>query len=138
MKTLLFLTSALIFILTGCQSMPENAMQAASGAVGAYIGHEVSDGKPEGAVLGAATGAVASTAFNHWKDTGEKKAYATGYESGRSDEVKRLYWISKRLHEGDDSGGLGRGFYEIPVPEHVTKDGVIIEQHTQVVEVIEP
>ena len=138
MKVRFFLISTLSFIFSSCQSMPDTAMQAATGAVGAYIGHEVSDGKPEGSVLGAAAGAVAGTAFNHWKDAGEKEAYSTGYESGRSDEVKRLYWISKRLHEGDDSGGLGRGFYEIPVPEHVTKDGVIIEQHTQVVEVIEP
>ena len=138
MKVHLILTSILSFILASCQSMPETAMQAASGAVGAYIGHEVSGGEPEGAVLGAATGAVASTAFNHWKEASQEKAYATGYESGRSDEVKRLYWITKRLHEGDESGGLGRGFYEIPVPEHVAKDGVIIEPHTQVVEVIEP
>ena len=53
--------------------------------------------------------------------------------------VKRLYWITKRLHEGEDyGGGLNRGYYELPVPEHVTRDGVIVEAHTQVVEVIEP
>ena len=68
------------------------------------------------AVLGAAAGAVAGTVFDYWKDSGERKVYANGYVKGRSDEVKRLYWITKRLNEGEDhGGGLNRGYYELPV-----------------------
>ena len=53
--------------------------------------------------------------------------------------MKRLYWASKRIHEGDGlDEDFHRGYYEIPVPEHVTSDGVVIEAHSQVVEVIEP
>jgi len=83
-------------------------------------------------------GTGAGSAFNYWKDSVERKAYSTGYVKGR-DEVKRLYWVTKRLHEGEDgSGGLNRGYYELPVPEHVARDGVVIEAHAQLVEVIEP
>ena len=139
MKLILFSLLGTACLLASCQSLPKAATQAVAGAAGAYIGHEVSGGEPEGAVLGAAAGAVAGTAFDYWKDSGERKAYSTGYVKGQSDEVKRLYWITKRLHEGDGiDGGLNRGYYELPVPEHVSRDGVVIEAHTQVVEVIEP
>ena len=76
---------------------PTRRHRLLSGAAGAYIGHEVSGGEPEGAVLGAVAGALAGTAFDYWKDSGGRKAYSTGYVTGQSDEVKRLCWIMKRL-----------------------------------------
>ena len=46
-----------------------------------------------------------------------------------------------RAAHPDFQGGfdlpLERSYYEIPVAEHVSNDGVIIEPHTQVVEVVE-
>ncbi len=139
MKIIVYFGLATSLFLFGCQSLPDTAAPVITGAAGALIGHEISGGEAEGAVLGAAGGAVAGTVFKYWTQTNERQAYAQGYQKGQSDEVKRLYWASKRLHEGDElSVTFNRGYYEIPVPEHVTNDGVIVEAHTQVVEVIEP
>ena len=139
MKVILLLATFLTAALSGCQSLPEQITPAITGATGALIGHEISDGDPIGVAVGAAAGVASGTAINYWKQNSESKAYSSGYTKGRSDEVKRLYWISKRLHEGDESDGpFHRGYYEIPVPEHVAADGTLIEEHTQIVEVIEP
>ena len=139
MKPILTFAALLALALSGCQSLPENVTPAITGATGALIGHEISDGDAMGVAVGAVAGVASGKAINYWKDVSEARAYSSGYTKGRSDEVKRLYWISKRLHEGDDSGGsFHRGYYEIPVPEHVAADGTVIEQHTQIVEVIEP
>ncbi len=133
-------------LLASCSSIPEAATYALTGATGAYLGHEMTDGGPEGALLGAATGVAAGAIVNQVREGGERKAYGTGYDKGRSDEVKRLYWVQKNLHRGDEFGFSGPGvssiltpsYYEIPVPEHVSQDGTIIEQHTQIIEVLEP
>ena len=88
---------------------------------------------------------VDSFRLNHTRETGQRKAYQFGYDKGRSDEVKRLYWVQKNRHRGDDFGygadgqqTLTPSFYEIPVPEHVASDGTIIEPHTEIIEVLEP
>ncbi|MEZ5325849.1 MAG: hypothetical protein R3F19_12405 [Verrucomicrobiales bacterium] len=79
--------------------------------------------------------------LNHSRETGKVKAYTSGYDKGRSDEVKRLYWVQRNLHRGDEFGGGGSltpSYYEIPVPEHISSDGTIIEPHTEIIEVLEP
>ena len=139
MKILSLLCLALLLIFTSCQSLPQAVTPAITGATGAFLGHELSEGEPTGAILGAAAGVAAGTAVNYWTQDTQRKAYSSGYQRGQRDEVKRLYWASKRIHEGDGMGeDFHRGYYEIPVPEHVTRDGVVIDAHTQVVEVIEP
>ena len=126
-----------ITFLNSCSSVPRAATNAALAGTGAFIGHEVS----EGALLGAAAGVVAGELLNHTQETGKAKAYTSGYDKGRSDEVKRLYWVQRNLHRGDEFGGAGSltpSYYEIPVPEHVNSDGTIIEPHTEIIEVLEP
>ena len=133
---MLVLTQACL--LVACGTTKQAATNALLGGAGAYIGNEFTDGEPEGALLGAAAGVAAGSLLNYWGEAGKTGAFRSGYDKGRSDEVKRLYWIQKRMHEGDGEGdGLYRGYYEIPVPEHVASDGTLIEQHTQVVEVVE-
>ena len=130
-----------ITFLNSCNSVPRAATNAALAGTGAFIGHEVADGEPEGALLGAAAGVVAGELLNHKQETGKAKAYTTGYDKWRSDEVKRLYWVQRNLHRGDEFGGAGSltpSYYEIPVPEHVNSDGTIIEPHTEIIEVLEP
>jgi hypothetical protein len=133
---------ALALGASACQSTPEAATSALLGAAGAYIGSEIADGEPEGALLGAAAGVAAGVVVNHWQESAEKDAYLDGYDRGRNDEVKRLYWASKRLHNAElygrgPSDGLERSYYEVPVPAHVAGDGVIIEGHRQVIEIVE-
>ena len=130
------------FTLCNCSSVPRAATNAATAGAGAFIGHEMSDGEPEGALIGAAAGVVAGELIDQSRETAKVNAYQTGYAKGRSDEVKRLYWIQKNLHRdeyGDASfSGLTPSYYEIPVPEHVSSDGTIIEPHTEIIEVLEP
>ena len=127
---------------SSCTGLPDAATNTMAGATGAYVGYELTDGESEGAVIGAATGVVAGALLNSSRKRNEQKAYTTGYDKGRSDEVKRLYWMQKRMHEGDGyslgGGSLTPSFYEVPVPEHVNSDDTIIEAHTQVIEVLEP
>ena len=86
-----------------------------------------------GATAGVATGAL----WEHWEDKQSRTAYVDGYQQGRSDEIKRLYWAQQRLHQPrDGQASLKRSYYEIPVPAHV-KDGVKIESHTVVTDIIE-
>lgn len=130
--------------LASCSSMPRAATNALTAGAGAFVGHELTSGEPEGALLGAAAGVAAGEVLNHSRETSERKAFTVGYDKGRSDEVKRLYWVQKRLHQGDEfADGTGASefspsFYEIPVPEHVSSDGTIIEPHTEIIEVLEP
>jgi hypothetical protein len=141
-KTLPVGAALIALVCNSCSGLPDAATNTITGATGAYIGHEISDGEPLGAVVGAATGVVAGALVNSSRKRTEQKAYVSGYDKGRSDEVKRLYWIQKRLHEGDEFGvggsSLMPSFYEVPVPEHVNSDGTIIEAHSQVIEVLEP
>ncbi len=105
------------------------------------MGHELTEGQPEGALLGAATGVLAGETLNHLNENREVQAYQSGYDKGRSDEVKRLYWVQKNLHRDEFGGGaevLTPAYYEIPVPEHVSSDGTIIEGHSEIIEVLEP
>lgn len=132
---------AVLIVLASCSSMPRAATNALTASTGAFLGHELTDGEPEGALLGAAAGVAAGEWLNHTRETGHVNAFASGYDKGRSDEVKRLYWVQKALHRGDEFGGtssLTPSFYEIPVPEHVSSDGTIIEPHTEIIEVLEP
>ena len=140
----LFLLGICLALLS-CNSLPDAATNAVMGGTGAYIGHEISDGEPEGALLGAVAGVATGAVLNKVRERGREKAYSSGYDKGRSDEVKRLYWVQKNLHRGDefDAGYAGTSsltpsFYEIPVPEHVSSDGTIIEAHSQIIEVLEP
>ncbi len=126
---------------TSCSSVPHAATNAVAASTGALLGHEFTDGEPEGALLGAAAGVVTGEVLHHVQQSKEAKAFTTGYNKGRSDEVKRLYWVQKNLHRGDefsDGADLFPAYYEMPVPEHVSSDGTIIEPHTEVIEVLEP
>ena len=48
-----------ITFLNSCSSVPRAATNAALAGTGAFIGHELTDGEPEGALLGAAAGVAA-------------------------------------------------------------------------------
>ena len=62
MKAILLLATVLTVALSGCQSLPEHATPAITGAAGALIGHEISDGDPIGVAVGAAAGVASAAA----------------------------------------------------------------------------
>ncbi|MEZ5325850.1 MAG: hypothetical protein R3F19_12410 [Verrucomicrobiales bacterium] len=52
-------TVIVVIHLASCASMPRAATNAVTAGTGRVIGHELSDGEPVGALIGAATGVVA-------------------------------------------------------------------------------
>mgnify|MGYP002635056479 CR=1 FL=1 len=129
----LLLVSLLLPCLASC-SMVRNLGLA---GMGAYAGSELDEGGAGGAMLGAAAGVATGALLDHWEDKQTRTAYVDGYQQGRSDEVKRLYWAQQSLHQQQEAQpALKRSYYEIPVPAHI-KDGVKIEAHTVVTDIIE-
>ena len=62
---------------------------AAFGAGGAYLGHELSGGDPLATAAGAAGGVLLSEGLHYAAGKQAEKAYATGYDKGKSDAVKQ-------------------------------------------------
>jgi hypothetical protein len=65
----------------------------ALGAGGAYLGHELSNGDPLVTAAGAASGVIVRETLHYVAKKQAEKAYATGYDKGKSDAVKQQYWL---------------------------------------------
>ena len=65
----------------------------AFGAGGAYLGRELSNGDPLATAAGAAGGVVVSETLHYASRKHAEKAYASGYDKGKSDAVKQQYWL---------------------------------------------
>ncbi|SKB05223.1 hypothetical protein SAMN02745166_04207 [Prosthecobacter debontii] len=86
-----------------------------------------------GAVAGYAAGAISdSMAKNE-----VRQKYLDGYNKGRSDAIKELYWVKRDAERATEEAPVQRRYYEVPVPEHVTTDGVLVEPRKVVIEVVE-
>jgi len=66
-----------------------DATLAAGGAVAA---HQLSHGNPLATAGGAAAGVLLGEGIHAWKTRSEQRAFQHGFERGRSDGVKQLYW----------------------------------------------
>ncbi|MEN3940312.1 hypothetical protein WJU23_03385 [Prosthecobacter sp. SYSU 5D2] len=90
---------------------------------------------------GLITGAVAGYAAGAISDSFAKKEirerYMDGYNKGRSDAIKELYWVKRDAERPSEDSSIQRRYYEVPVPEHVTTDGVLVEPKKVVIEVVE-
>jgi hypothetical protein len=126
-------------LLASCAGQAKrDAQTGLTTGLGALIGNEISDGEPWGAVAGAATGYATGKVLERQEVAAEQKSYRTGYDKGRSDAVKQTYWIKREMQEpGVAEASIRRRYYEVPVPPHRTRDGVEIEGHTRVIEVVE-
>ena len=58
-----------------------------------YLGHEISNGDPLVTAAGAAGGVVISETLHYAAKKQAEKAFATGYDKGKSDAVKQQYWL---------------------------------------------
>jgi hypothetical protein len=80
------------FLLGGCAATRPIG-DVALGAGGALIAHQVSGGSPAATAAGAAGGVLLSEGV-HWAARRQSdKAFAAGYDKGRSDAVKQQYWL---------------------------------------------
>ena len=122
-KTLL--CAAVAGLLSGCSAL-RPIDDAALGAGGAYLGNELSHGNPIATVAGAAGGVLASEGLHYAAKTQADKAFANGYDKGKSDAVKQQYWLYVSMqHQQYGQNGSVR-LYPVQLPEQRI-DGVTFQ-----------
>jgi len=115
-------------LLSGCSST-RAVSDMALGAGGAIIGHELSDGDPLATAGGAAAGVLLSEGLHYAAKKESQKAYATGYDKGKSDAVKQQYWLYVSLQRQRNRVGTVR-LYPVQLPEQRI-DGVTFQPSTK-------
>ena len=107
----------------------------ALGAGGAYLGHELSDGDPLITAAGAAGGVIVSETLHYAAKKQAEKAYATGYEKGKSDAVKQQYWLYVSMQRQRNQVANIR-LYPVQLPEQRI-DGVTFQPSTKLLRIEE-
>ncbi len=102
---------------------------AALGAGGAYLGHELSNGDPLVTVAGAAGGVLLSEGLHYAAKKQSDKAYAAGYDKGKSDAVKQQYWLYVSMQRQRNQVSNVR-LYPVQLPEQRI-DGVTFQPSTK-------
>lgn len=127
-------------LLKGDDNNSSSSGSSGSGSSGSSSSSSDGDFLDEnsGLITGAVAGYAAGAISDGISKNEIRQKYLDGYNKGRSDAIKELYWV-KRDAERPNGGesALQRRYYEIPVPEHVTTDGVLVEPRKAVIEVVE-
>ncbi len=108
---------------------------AALGAGGAYLGHELSDGDPLMTAAGAAGGVIVSETLHYAARKQADKAYASGYDKGKSDAVKQQYWLYVSMQKQRNQVSNVR-LYPVQLPEQRI-DGVMFKPSTKLLRIEE-
>src|SRR5213083_2665172 len=122
------LAPVVVALFTGCAAT-RPITDAALGAGGAYVGHELSNGDPLATVAGAAGGVLVSEGLHHAARKQAEKAYATGYDKGKSDAVKQQYWLYVSMQKQRNQVSNVR-LYPVQLPEQRV-DGVTFQPTTK-------
>ncbi len=125
-KTLLL--ALLAGMAAGC-SLTRPLTDAALGAGGAFAGNELSNGSPLATAVGAAGGVLLGEGLHYAAKSQAAKAYASGYDQGRSDAVKQQYWLYVSMQRRRGQTGTVR-LYPVHLPEQRI-DGVTFEPTTK-------
>jgi len=113
-----------------------NAAGAAAGAAGGNNGTSFFNDNA-GLITGAVAGYAGGAVVDSFAKTEVRQRYLDGYNKGRSDAIKELYWVKRDAERPGGESNVQRRYYEVPVPEHVTTDGVLVEPRKMVIEVVE-
>ena len=122
------LAALVVGLFAGCAAT-RPISDVALGAGGAYLGHELSDGDPVATVAGAAGGVILSEGLHYAAKKQAEKAYATGYDKGKSDAVKQQYWLYVSMQRQRNQVGSVR-LYPVQLPEQRI-DGVTFQPSTK-------
>jgi hypothetical protein len=141
MKTKLINNAPKLLVLTvvaglfaGCAAT-RPVSDVAFGAGGAYLGHELSDGDPLATAAGAAGGVIVSETLHYVAKKQAEKAYATGYDKGKSDAVKQQYWLYVSMQKQRNQVANVR-LYPVQLPEQRI-DGVTFQPSTKLLRIEE-
>lgn len=124
----LILLAVVAGLIAGC-SATRPISDVALGAGGAYLGHELSDGDPLITAAGAAGGVIVSETLHYAAKKQAEKAYATGYDKGKSDAVKQQYWLYVSMQQRRNQVANVR-LYPVQLPEQRI-DGVTFQSSTK-------
>ncbi|MFO1511523.1 MAG: hypothetical protein U1F83_01185 [Verrucomicrobiota bacterium] len=102
---------------------------------GAYLGHELSDGNPLMTAAGAAGGVIVSETLHYAAKKQSEKAYATGYDKGKSDALKQQYWLYVSMQKQRNQVSNVR-LYPVQLPEQRI-DGVTFQPSTKLLRIEE-
>jgi len=129
MKILKFLFPVAAGLLAAGCAVTRPISDAVFGGGAALVANEMTDGNPA-AVAGAAAGGVLLSEGLHYAARRQaEKAYASGYDKGRSDAVKQQYWLYVSLQRSRNQVGNVR-LYDVHLPEQQI-DGVIFKPTTK-------
>lgn len=124
-----------IGLFTGCAATRPIA-DTAFGAGGAYLGHELSNGDPLATAAGAAGGVILSEGLHFAAKKQSDKAYATGYDKGKSDAVKQQYWLYVAMQQRQRNQIANVRLYPVKLPEQRI-DGVTFQPSTKLLRIEE-
>jgi len=130
----LFLITLVIGLFAGCAAT-RPISDVAFGAGGAYLGHELSNGDPLITAAGAAGGVIVSEGLHYAAKKQAEKAYATGYDKGKSDAVKQQYWLYVSMQRQRNQVANVR-LYPVQLPEQRI-DGVTFQPSTKLLRIEE-
>ena len=130
----LILLALVAGLIAGC-SATRPISDVALGAGGAYLGHELSDGDPLITAAGAAGGVIVSETLHYAAKKQSEKAYATGYDKGKSDAVKQQYWLYVSMQKQRNQVSSVR-LYPVQLPEQRI-DGVTFQPSTKLLRIEE-
>ena len=135
MKTKLINNTPKLLLLTivaglfaGCAAT-RPISDVALGAGGAYLGHELSGCDPLITAAGAAGGVIVSETLHYAAKKQSEKAYASGYDKGKSDAVKQQYWLYVSMQKQRPQVSNVR-LYPVQLPEQRI-DGVTFQPSTR-------
>ncbi|HAB15478.1 MAG TPA: hypothetical protein DCE44_03400 [Verrucomicrobiales bacterium] len=122
------LLAVFLCLLTGCAATRPIG-DTVLGAGGAYLGYELSNGNPIATTAGAAGGVLLSEGMHYLAKKETTKAYASGYDKGKSDAVKQQYWLYVALQRQRNRVANVR-LYPVQLPEQRI-DGVTFQPTTK-------
>ncbi|HMJ65676.1 MAG TPA: glycine zipper 2TM domain-containing protein [Candidatus Binatia bacterium] len=122
------LAALVVGLFAGCAAT-RPISDVVGGAGGAYLGHELSNGDPVATAAGAAGGVILSEGLHYAAKKQAEKAYATGYDKGKSDAVKQQYWLYVSMQRQRNQISSVR-LYPVQLPEQRI-DGVTFQPSTK-------
>mgnify|MGYP005843652573 CR=1 FL=1 len=129
------LAALLVGLFAGC-AVTRPISDTALGAGGAYLGHELSGGDPLATAAGAAGGVILSEGLHYAAKKHADKAYAAGYDKGKSDAVKQQYWLYVAMQQQRRNQVANVRLYPVQLPEQRI-DGVTFQPSTKLVRIEE-
>ena len=124
----ILLAALVLGLFAGCAAT-RPISDTALGAGGAYLGNKLSNGDPLATAAGAAGGVILSEGLHFAAKKQSDKAYAAGYDKGKSDAVKQQYWLYVSMQKQRNQVANVR-LYPVKLPEQRI-DGVTFQPSTK-------